>query len=55
MDEWTTVAECAAEVGVSQMTIYRLLHDGTLPSTRIGRSFRILRSDWADYIKEARV
>ncbi|WP_028935716.1 helix-turn-helix domain-containing protein [Pseudonocardia spinosispora] len=36
-----TVAEVAAMVRVSKMTIYRLAHAGELPSVRVGRSIRI--------------
>lgn len=56
MDEtWLTVAECAAEVSVSGMTIYRLIHNGVLPATRVGRSFRVAEQDWRNYLQEARV
>lgn len=40
-DELLTVAEVAAMVRVSKMTIYRLVHAGELPSLRVGRSVRI--------------
>jgi excisionase family DNA binding protein len=36
-----TVAEVAALMRVSKMTVYRLLHAGDLPSVRVGRSFRV--------------
>lgn len=36
-----TVAEVAAKVRVSKMTIYRLIQAGELPAVRVGRSFRI--------------
>jgi excisionase family DNA binding protein len=36
-----TVAEVAAFMRVSKMTVYRLLHSGELEAIRIGRSFRI--------------
>lgn len=38
---WLTVAEVAAELRVSKMTVYRLVHTGELVSSRVGRSFRI--------------
>jgi excisionase family DNA binding protein len=36
-----TVAEVAAMLRVSKMTIYRLVHAGDLPALRVSRSFRI--------------
>ena len=38
---YLTVAEVAALVRVSKMTVYRLVHAGTLEAARIGRSFRV--------------
>jgi len=43
-----TVAEVARYLRVSDMTVYRLLQDGTLPCIRIGKSYRIR----ADTLKE---
>lgn len=39
--EYLTVAEVAARVRVSKMTVYRLVHTGELAGIRVGRSFRI--------------
>ena len=36
-----TVAEVAAIMRVSKMTVYRLVHSGELPAVRVGRSFRV--------------
>ncbi len=36
-----TVAEVAAMMRVSKMTVYRLVHAGELPAVRVGRSFRV--------------
>ena len=36
-----TVAEVAAIMRVSKMTVYRLVHSGELTSVRVGRSFRV--------------
>ncbi|MFJ9598272.1 helix-turn-helix domain-containing protein [Streptomyces virginiae] len=40
-----TVAEVAAVMRVSKMTVYRLVHNGHLPSIRVGRSFRVAECD----------
>ena len=36
-----TVAEVAAIMRVSKMTVYRLVHSGELEAIRVGRSFRV--------------
>ena len=38
--QFLTVAEVAALMRVSKMTVYRLVHSGELPAVRVGRSFR---------------
>ena len=40
-DHPVTVAEVAALMRVSKMTVYRLVHNGELPAVRVGRSFRV--------------
>jgi excisionase family DNA binding protein len=39
-----TVAEVAALMRVSKMTVYRLVHAGELPAVRFGRSYRVPQS-----------
>lgn len=39
--QFVTVAEVAALMRVSKMTVYRMLHNGELPAVRVGRSFRV--------------
>lgn len=39
--QFVTVAEVAAQMRVSKMTVYRMLHSGELPAVRVGRSFRV--------------
>jgi excisionase family DNA binding protein len=41
-----TVAEVATALRVSNMTVYRLIRTGALPSTRVGRGYRI----WEDAV-----
>ncbi|MFG1708407.1 excisionase family DNA-binding protein [Nonomuraea sp. M3C6] len=40
-------------MGVSEMTVYRLVHSGHLPTVRVGRSFRVPEQAVHDYIREA--
>lgn len=39
--KFLTVAEVAAVMRVSKMTVYRLVHGGDLTAVRVGRSFRV--------------
>ena len=39
--KFLTVAEVAAVMRVSKMTVYRLVHAGELPAVRFGRSYRV--------------
>ena len=48
-----TVAEVAAIMRVSKMTVYRLLHSGTLPAVRVGRSFRVPEQAVNEYLKDS--
>ena len=45
-----TVAEVAERLRVSTMTVYRLIQRDELPALRIGRSYRIDRSDLDAYL-----
>jgi excisionase family DNA binding protein len=48
-----TVAEVATAMRVSRMTVYRLVHAGTLPAVQVGRSFRIPEQAVHDYLRES--
>jgi excisionase family DNA binding protein len=47
-----TVAEVAATLRVSNMTVYRLINTGSLAAIRIGKSFRIREDDLHRYLAE---
>ena len=51
--KFLTVAEVAAMMRVSKMTVYRLVHGGELPAVRVGRSFRVLESDVDEYLRKS--
>jgi excisionase family DNA binding protein len=51
--KFLTVAEVAAVMRVSKMTVYRLVHSGDLPAVRVGRSFRVSEQDVNDYLKNS--
>ena len=48
-----TVAEVAALMRVSKMTVYRLVHGGELPAVQVGRSFRVAEQAVHDYLRDA--
>jgi len=51
--KFLTVAEVAAMMRVSKMTVYRLVHNGELPAVRVGRSFRVREDDANDYLRNS--
>jgi excisionase family DNA binding protein len=51
--EFYTVAEVAARMRVSKMTVYRLVHGGELPAARVGRSFRVPRRAVEEHLRSA--
>ncbi|CAB4887746.1 unannotated protein [freshwater metagenome] len=48
-----TVAEVAALMRVSKMTVYRLVHHGELTAVRVGRSFRVPEQAVHDYLRDS--
>lgn len=48
-----TVAEVAAIMRVSKMTVYRLVHSGELPAIRVGRSFRVPERAVHDFLRRS--
>ena len=51
--QFLTVAEVAALMRVSKMTVYRLVHSGELPAVRVGRSFRVPEQAVHDYLRDS--
>jgi excisionase family DNA binding protein len=49
--QFLTVAEVAAAMRVSKMTVYRLVHNGELPAVRVGRSFRVPEDAVHEYLR----
>jgi excisionase family DNA binding protein len=47
---WLKVNEIAAELRVSRMTVYRLIHTNALPARQFGRSYRVNSADFAAYV-----
>jgi excisionase family DNA binding protein len=51
--KFLTVAEVAALMRVSKMTVYRMVHAGELPAVRVGRSFRVPEQAVHEYLRAA--
>lgn len=51
--QFLTVAEVAALMRVSKMTVYRLVHSGELPAARVGKSFRVPAQAVHEYLDNA--
>lgn len=51
--QFMTVAEVAALMRVSTMTVYRLIKAGDIPAVRVGKSYR-LREDDVDQFLSSR-
>ena len=54
-DRLLTVAEVAATMRVSNMTVYRLIKSAQLPAIRVGKNYRIRESDVDRYLSELSV
>ena len=54
-DRLLTVAEVAATMRVSNMTVYRLIKNGDLPALRVGKNYRIRESDMDVYLSDRSV
>ena len=50
-----TVAEVAAIMRVSKMTVYRVVHSGEIEAIRVGRSFRVPKQAVDQYLRDASV
>jgi excisionase family DNA binding protein len=48
-----TVAEVAAMIRLSKMSVYRLIHSGQLEAVQFGRSFRVPESALNAYLARA--
>ena len=51
--QFLTIAEVAAKMRVSKMTVYRLVHGGELAAVRVGRSFRVTEDDVNEYLRNS--
>lgn len=51
-DEIMTVNDVAQYLKISVITTYRLVQEGKIPAFKVGRSWRVKRSDLDDFIEK---
>jgi excisionase family DNA binding protein len=51
--KFLTVAEVAAILRLSKMSVYRLIHSGQLEAVQFGRSFRVTERALNTYLEQA--
>lgn len=49
--EFLTVQEIAEMLKVNKAFIYGLIKEGTLPAVKIGKAFRVAKSDFEAFLK----
>lgn len=54
-DTYTTVPAIAAQLGISRMTVYRLVHSGELCAIRIDRTLRVPETCYRRFLARRRV
>lgn len=50
-EDLLTVAEIAAQMRVSKMTVYRLVQSGAINGLRFGRSYRVSEAAMQQYLE----
>lgn len=50
---YLTIAEVAAAMRLSRMTVYRMVRAGTLAADRFGKSYRVPEFAVTEYIRQA--
>lgn len=53
--EWLSVENTGRALGVGTQLVYRLINRGELVAYRIGRVYRVRRTDIDDYLESVRV
>jgi excisionase family DNA binding protein len=53
--EFLTVDEVAKELRVDRRTIMRWIRTGQLPAIKVGQTYRILKSEYQDFLKNRHI
>jgi excisionase family DNA binding protein len=51
--EWVTYADAGKIVGLSRVTLWKLVSTGEIEAARVGRAIRINRASLTDYMRRA--
>jgi len=49
-----TVAQIAAKLQVTEITVYKLIQKGVLPAFKVGRCWRVEDKDFKQYIQRSK-
>lgn len=52
---WMSTQEAARRLGITPRTLYRFVDEGALPAYKMGRVFRLKRSDVDAYMEASRI
>ncbi len=52
---WMSTQEAARRLGITPRTLYRFVDEGALPAYKMGRVFRLKRSDVDDFMEASRI
>jgi len=52
---WLSTQEAARRLGITTRTLYRFVDEGQIPAYKMGRVFRLKRSDVDDFIEQSRI
>jgi len=52
--ELLSIAQVCQRIGMGKSWVYRRIHEGAIPSVKLGRTIKIRRSELEDYLEEHR-
>lgn len=52
---WWTVGQIADELGVCKMTVYRLIHAGSINAVKVGKAYRVRDAHFKQYLEKSKV
>lgn len=53
--DWLSVADICEYMGVSSFVVTRVLRSGELPAVKMGREWRVSRTDFEDWLNAQRL
>src|SRR5918994_6164508 len=52
--ELLSIAQVCQRLGMGKSWVYRRIHEGAIPSVKLGRTIKVRRSELEDYLEEHR-